>query len=397
MKKIIFFMLIMATGLWATKITKSYSAEAFIKEVLGLSFALEQIELDIEGRLVAQKYQKNWKNPSFELALDDRFDKNIEFAEFMLSQKLPNFNASKNSKGKNHALLEKSKQKRSESKLDVSYHAAVLYYELYYAKKAVEIVSKQIKGVNGLLRIANTRKISGDISGVMESRIRIEKSQLLSKRRELQVQHNYLNNKARYVLHSREDIVPTALLKLPIEFESIEIENDTKILALKSELKAQKYMLNDEKSKQYPSPELFIKHSRAEDFYGAGIRFSLPLWNQNNENIERKKINIQKNNLLIDEMKLKIENSRLEQKELYGMAKEEAFFYHDGVLQSTKKFYKVQKLLFESGENSLLELLDAQALYFDAQSHYNSIIAKRDIYLLLAMKIASINLLKEIK
>jgi len=397
MKKTLFLVVLISTTLFASPHAKDYSAKAFIEEALRLSFTLKHSQLNVQQHQAELSYKSVWENPNLEIGFDDRLGDSMEFSEVEFSQKIPTFNASANKKGENQAHLEHSLEVQNQSRLNLKYQAAMLYYKLYYAQSALEIVANQIKEIQKLLDVANAREASGDISGVLGSRIKITYAQFLSKKQQLQELYAKLHKRAQYLLQTQEDIKPALLLKLPAVFESIDLESDAKILALRAEVKAQRYVLADEKSKRYPLPELFVRLNKAEDFSGGGLRFSLPLWDQNRAKVERNKINIQQSTLSLRQMQLEIENSWLQQKELYISANDQAEYYQKSVLKSAKKFYKTQMLLFKSGENSLLELLDAQEIYFDSQSSYNKLKERRDIYLLLTMKAASINLSKDTK
>lgn len=404
MKKNLFFVVLITTNLVSAPQESTYNAKAFIEKALDRSFVLKQSQLEVQQRQSELTHQSIWENPDLSVQFDDRLDDSMKLTGVEVAQKLPTYGAFKNIKGKNQAFLNRAEYMNKQMNLNIQYRAAMLYYELYYANQALELILKQRKEIEKLLKVASARQKAGEISGVIQTRIKIANAELLSKETTLKAERNRLHSNAQYLLQTNEKIVATALLKLPVHFEEIDINQDAYIQALREGLKADEYALLYEKSKRYPLPEFFAYKEReeglqrrVEDIYGVGVRFSVPLWNQNRLNIERSHFQKQQSTLTLKQTESEMTYTWQQQKQRFEQLTKQVKHHQETILAPAKRFYETQILLFTSGENRLLELLDAQALYGEAQLQQNALQKERDIYQLNMMQTASIALVKDIK
>ena len=403
MKKTLFLVVVMTIGLWASSSVQVYSAQTFIEQVLRESLTLKQSQLNVQKQQSSLTHQNVWENPNLAVGFDDRLGGSMELTSAEFSQKLPTYKAESYKKGKNQARLDKAVQLQKQNQLELTYQAATLYYQLYYAQKNLDILAYQHKEIDQLLHIAKVREDSGDISSVIVSRIALKKAQLLQDKKDIQIQTQKLQYQAQYLLQIDRTIKIDGHLP-HLEVISIDIENNREVLATKLDIKVAEYALFSEKSKRFLLPELYAYQEReqgiknqTEDIYGVGLRFSLPFWNQNRADIEHAKLLKQQASFLHQQTQREIYNNWRQQKVSYEQSIQQVKDYKKQILVPSKQFYATQKLLFESGENSLLELLDGQALYFNATAKYNTLEAIRDISHLRTMQASSIDLLKDIK
>lgn len=407
MKTIILSLVIMV-GVYASEKSHSYTWNTFAQKALDASFAIKQddAQLTIEKEKISQA--KLWKNPTLEMEFDNGFESSVEYSYMEFSQKLPAWGENTHKERAAQFELESKAHLKDRTILQVQYKAASLFQKIHSLRKQLNIVDQQLKKINQLQKKAILREKSGDISGLERSRIDIMKQQVSMKKHELK--HNYLKVQfeAQRLLNTNNTISLTGdidksgkrninifmdLLKQSPEYRYY----DAKVLTAKEELALVK-------STRYGSPALYA-YTRREptlntntpDISGFGFRLSVPLWDRKDSQIEIEKVNIQKNTLKAQEVIYGLERNVKSYYRLYKNISKELINYKRNLLEPSKKYYEISIDSFELGEKSLLELLDAQTLYFQNQLEYQTLILESNFYWLQLCNAASINLLKDYK
>jgi len=378
---------------------------AFITDAVKSSHAFKLSQLKIEQKKATLEHKSMWKNPQVEVAFDDKINGSLDMVSMELSQALPIWGEREATIKHSKALLKKAHYGKENTKLQVSYYAANLYRVLYQQKQKLHTLKSQRKEMKKLLNIIKKREQSGDVSGIERDRIEIglyrlnvtiekEKSHyldlLLSAQTLLKKQKVYINAPIKHQRFKKIKQLSKNILKHP------------NINRLRAELDAKNHALSLAKTKAYPSPELFIYQEKegmalagTHEIYEGGIRLSIPLWNQNREAIEIQKVEKLKASESLNNASFKLKEQSKRYFKLYTRLKEQQYRYKKRVLSQSKKLYQLSKKLFESGEKSLLEMLDAQAFYFSSELEYNGLISHYDELYLKLCESLSINLLKD--
>lgn len=377
---------------------------SFITDALRSSQAVEYSQLETEREKASLEYKTVWKNPQIEVAFDDRIDGSMDLTYMELSQPLPAWGEKSATQKYSLAAMQKTLYAKDRTTLEISYQAADLYRILYHQKKKLNTLQDQFKETKKLLEVVKRRKESGDISGIEHDRIAIglyrlnvnvenEKSHyfdLLSKARTL-LKKNKVNIKSP-IKHNALGNVDQLISK-----ELSHPHLDT----LRAAFETKKHAVDLAKSKAYAMPQFFIYQereagitSKTNKINGAGLRMSIPLWDQNRADIEVQKVEKLKASYELDYATYQLKQQNERYLKLYKRVKDQHYRYKKTVLNQSKKLYELSKTLFESGEKSLLEMIDAQAFYFSSELEYNQLVSHYDELYLKLCESLSINLVK---
>lgn len=406
--KIIILSLMMIINGYAAEKSNSYSLNTFIQKALDASFSIRQddAQLSIEKRKITQSTL--WKNPALEMEFDEGLGNSMKYSYMEFSQKLPAWGENTSKRRAAQFELEHKMHTRDRTVLQVQYQSASLFQKIYSLKKQLDTVDQQIKQIERLQEKSISRENAGDISGLERSRIDIMKQQIVMKKQslknnylEMQFQAHALLNVNGKVLLLGDGLKPKkySLNKL---LESLELSPVYR--QYKAKVQVAKEELSLSKATRYASPELYVYSARelnlnnnTHDTNGFGFRMSVPLWNRKDSQIEIQNVKVQKSNIKAEETLYKLQQNVRSYYNLYKNASRQVKNYKENLLDPSKKYHEISTISFELGEKSLLELLDAQTLYFQNQLEYQTLVSQYNFYWLQLCNVASINLLKDNK
>ncbi|MCF6330815.1 MAG: TolC family protein [Sulfurimonas sp.] len=383
----------------------AYHLDTFIQKALDSSFAIELNQAQIELEKANIDSSSLWKNPDFDAAFDNGLGNSVDYTYLELSQKLPAFGEIKYKKSSAVAGLRSATHQNDITNLQVQYRAAYLFSQIAFLKSQLYILDQQISKVDYLQELSTVLEEAGDLSGLEKMRIDIMREQIIVKKQRLKKSYLKAQIQAQSLLNIDEEI---SLLGDTLKPKKVEITNlisslkkSSKYRLYESKVYKSKQELALTKTKLYALPEIYLYQEREnnnkniENIVGLGFRLSIPIWNNQDSQIEIKSAQINKDSIKAKEILYMLQRDVDKYYKLYQNALTQSIQYNEGLLIPSKKFYEVSRLSYEVGEKSLLELVDAQTLYFQSQLDYNTLIFESKQYWLQLYKAASINLLKE--
>lgn len=406
--KTIILSFVMIVSVYASEKSHSYNWNTFAQKAIDASFAIKQddTQLTIEKEKVSQSTL--WKNPTLEMEFDNGFKDSVEYSYMEFSQKLPAWGENTHKKRAAQFELESKSQLKESTILQVQYKAASLFQKLHTLNRQLTIIDQQLNKIERLQKISISRERSGDISGLERSRIDIMKQQVAMQEHELKLSYLKIQFEAQTLLHVndtislRDDIVKPGNTNLNMFMDALKQSPEYRYYEAKVQTAKEELALA--KSTRYGSPELYAYSKREpdinnnrNDISGFGFRLSLPLWDRKDSQIEIQRVAIQKNTIKAEEVLYGLEQNVKSYYTLYSNILKELKKYRKNLLEPSKKYYEVSTRSFELGEKSLLELLDAQTLYFQNQLEYQNLISESNFYWLQLCNAASLNLLKDNK
>jgi cobalt-zinc-cadmium efflux system outer membrane protein len=404
--KIIILSLVIIINLYAVNNSSTYKWNAFIQKAVDASFIIKQdeVQLVVEKSKIAQS--SLWENPTLEMSFDDGLENSIDYTYFEFSQKLPAFGESSFKKRAAEFSLESAKHSKDSTLLKVQYQAASLFQNIYFLKKQVDILNQQLIKIKDLQDKSKNREDLGEISGFESSRIDILRQQVIIKKQRFQNRYIELTLEAQSLLNVDGevsiigDIVKTDENEVKSMITSL--EKSPEYAKHEAMLQATKQELSLVKATRYALPELYVYSERdlnlnndVDSTYGFGFRLSLPLWNTQDSKIEMQNAKIQKSTIKTQEVLYKLQHRVNSYHRLYKNSAQQLEDYKKNLLHPSQEYYETSVFSFELGEKNLLELLDAQSLYFQSQLEYQNLVLQSYIYWLQLCNAASINLLKD--
>lgn len=404
--KIFLLSVVIIINLYAANNSNTYQWKTFIQKAVEASFSIksDEVQLSVEKEKVVQSTL--WENPTLEMSFDDGLGSSIEYTYFEVSQKLPAWGENSSKKRAAQFLLESAKYAKDSTLLNVQYQAAYLFQNIYFLKKQIDILEQQLANIQDLQKKSKNRENLGEISGFESSRIEILRQQVIMQKQSFQNRYIKLTLEAQLLLHTDSEILISGEVIQPtkseVEMMIASLEKSPEYAQHEAMLQATKQELAIVKATRYALPELYAYSERnlnlnndVESTHGFGFRLSLPLWNAQDSKIEMQNAKIQKSSIKTQEVLYKLKNRAGNYHTLYKYSSQQFEDYKKNLLDSSKKYYETCVLLFEFGETSLLELLDAQTLYFQSQLEYQNLVSQSYVYWLQLCNAASINLLKD--
>ena len=404
--KTIILSFMMIINVYAAEKSNSYSLNTFIKKALDASFSIRQddAQLSIEKRKITQSTL--WENPTLEMEFDEGLENSIDYTYMEFSQKLPAWGENTARKRAAQFELENKTHTRDRTVLQVQYQSAFLFQEMYSLKKQLEIVDQQIKQTTRLQEKSISLENAGEISGLERSRIDLMKQQIIMKKQNLKNNYLKIQFQARSLLNVNGKILLLGKSVKPKQYSLDKLLELLKFSPVYRQYKASVQVAKEELSlseaTRYASPELYVYSKRelnlnnnTHNTNGFGFRMSVPLWNRNDAQIEIQNVKVQKSSIKSEETLYKLQQNVRNYYNLYKNASRQVKNYKKNLLDPSKKYYKISTISFELGEKSLLELLDAQTLYFQNQLEYQTLLSQYNSYWIQLSSVAAINLLKD--
>ncbi|MCF6339361.1 MAG: TolC family protein [Sulfurimonas sp.] len=402
--KIIILFLVITINIYATKTT--YKWDDFIQKAVDASLVLRQNDAQLAIKRSEITQSTLLENPTFEISFDNGLKNSIDYSYLEFTQKLPALGERYLKKRTAQLYLRSEQYSKDATLLKVQYRAASLFQEIYFLKKQIDIVNQQLIEIKDLQKKSKNREELGEISSFENSRIDILKQQVVMRKKKLQNSYIKLMFDTQSLLNIDNEIL---ILGDIIKFKKEEIEvlisslkKSPQYLKYKAELEATKQELKLVKATRYALPELYVYSERdlnlnnsVDNTYGFGFRLSIPLWDTKETKMEIQNAKIQKSAIKAQEILYKLKRSVNGYHKLYKSTTLQVKNYKINLLEPSKKYYETSVFLFELGESNLLELLDAQALYFQSQHEYQNLISQSHIYWLKLCSVANINLLKD--
>ncbi len=401
-----FLVLLLHVTLMAAQQQHEYRFTPFIQQALHASFSLQEDAAQIAYEQATLLESTLWENPNVELGFSDGLNNAIEYNHLEISQKVPLWNEMRSNKNRAKATLKSATFSKKNTALEVQYRAAFLFHELYFSQQKHTLLQQQINEANSLKRIAASRELAGDISGLERSRIDILTTELTMQQEQEKLRYLTLQYQAQMLLKSSEAITVSNTFKLPQPPQPDVLhllgEHHPLHNLYTAQLKASQHKLDLLKIRRYFLPELYLYQERSLETdttvktdYGFGIRTTIPLWNTQQYRLEMQRAAILKKRIQKDAFRYRVRKNITAQYALYLQNKTYLHTYTTGLLESSKTLYEITTRSFKLGEKSLLELLDAQNLYFQNQLKHHDLTARSYRYHLQLLHSAAVDLLKD--
>ncbi len=405
--KITFLVLIFITILHAES-KHEYHLNTFIQQALNAAFSLKEDDAKIHYEKQNVLASTLWKNPEIELEFSNALKRTIDYSYIEIAQQLPAYNEHTYKQLKAQSILQQAHHAKELTVLQVQYHAATLFQKLYFLSKEHRVLQQQIEHAGKLKRIAVARENAGDISGLDRSRIAIVQQQLHMQQESLELRTLTLQLQAQSLLKISDTIIVTTTPALPKIQESnitmAMLEQNPSYRFYDAQHAASRHELQRIKTQRYLLPEIHFYQERnaeseghVQNNYGFGIRATIPLWNRQNNAIEMQRAIILKNSTQQNATTYQLKRNIQARFKLYKKSLRQLQAYQTRLLEPSKTLYEITTRSFELGEKSLLELIDAQTLYFQNQLDCLTLQVQSSQYKLQLLNDAAVDLLKDYK
>jgi outer membrane protein TolC len=357
-----------------------YDAHTFVERVMGSAYTARYSELALQKASAAYQKRTLWPNPELELEFGSSPD-GQEGRYIALSQKLPAWGSGALRAGDRHRV-EQAQAHHEAIEHQLIIDALALYVTLYFNQEAIGILDDEIARAEGLLAIAKARVDSGEIALAAKTRIAIAKEQLVLDRAEYEQRAIALQKQAQLLLGSDRPIVVAELppKRTPLS-ESPPLTALPDLRAARAQRAHHEARLRLQMSRRLPSLALTLFQERVsggdkeEETAGFGMGLVLPLWDQNRLSIEEARIDRRVAEVREEEVArskaLEIAQTRL----LYEQSLKQSRRFQKS-MEEVRLYYDAQEQMFESGESTLMALLDAHAFFLDRRLRVNQLRAE---------------------
>lgn len=373
----------------------------YIKIALENNAELKALELQVEALEKRIRQASALSDPMLMFGVVN-LPTNLSFTQDMMTMKEFGFSQMFMYPGK-YSLMGKMAQKDYEvakevyrsKKLELIANVKMLYFEIYYMTKAIEITNRSIDLLKDFVKIASTRFATGqgiqqdvlkaqvELSKMMDELIKME-----AERKDMIVKFNaLLYRKPMDSVSVPSGIEIVQFNKSYDELENLAFENNPMIIAMKKMVEKDKVMNQFAKSELIPDFEIkfsygqrsFVDQSgmRAHDMLSFSIGLNIPIffWRKQNLKIQETAIIASQSEAKLAMMKNEV--SRMIQETMNKIEKNIKLIelYKSGLIPQATQNLNVGLIGYQVGKIDFMTLVDNFMSLYNYQIQYEKIIA----------------------
>ncbi|MEN3038166.1 MAG: TolC family protein [Candidatus Kryptonium sp.] len=298
-------------------------------------------------------------------------------------------------------------------KLELIASVKMLYFEIYYMTKAIEITNKSIDLLKDFVKIASTRFATGQ--GIQQDvlKAQVELSKMMGELINMEAERKSMIVKFNALLYRK----PTDSVAVPSELEIVKFnksynelenlafENNPMIIAMKKMIEKDKFMNQLAKMELIPDFEIKFSYGqrsfvdqfgmRAHDMLSFSIEINLPVyfWQKQNLKIQETAIVASQSEARLAVMKNEV--SRMLQETMNKIEKNMKLveLYKSGLIPQATQNLNVGLIGYQVGKIDFMTLVDNFMSLYNYQIQYEKIIADcnsklAELEMLIGMKIS---------
>lgn len=353
-----------------------------------------QLDAVVEARLQALKQAGEWPNPSLELRADNRIGQmhggGMSFAQSSLSQPLPWHRIAHQQAVAELSLLASQSARRAQLLL-LEREAARVFHALQLAEEKLRLARQQME--------LTERYAQGRLNGSGDRLVRyltpIERQRLIIMRvaakdrvMAAELEHKQAQIEFRHLLGlagaaaNEIKTAPMTLSAVPTRAElERDLDNHPAIRAAYLEAEAARKGIEVAASQRHADPVLKLFRDRdfngtVFDVTGIGISFELPIWSQSRALVGKAVAEATSSAMHYEALR---RDTRIRLAQAYEQLihlRKEIEHLQKNLIAPAHRIVKLTQRSFASGESSVLDLVDANATYFEARSRYLDLLNK---------------------
>ncbi len=356
----------------------------------GVSEQLWQLSAErkiVESAIIAAQAKKQsaarWSNPELELAVDNAIGKEVgsgdsDLSQITIRQAIPLTGRLETRKQQASTQLDATSLQQQVIQLQLQKEASSLYHGLQYQQMRMALLQQQLESTAEFQRIAQRREQGGDISRLERLRLELinetSRQQINVAEGELHEAESALQNR----LHRAEPIPELPpLVSVPPRpvLATLEpyLEMHPELQQLKKQVTTDELEINLQKAQRINDPQLWLSYERSyingerQGVSGAGIAFTLPLWDRKQGEIASARQTMHQTRYRLEARERQLRQKLALHHRHLGHLIEQVERHRKVMLAPAQEVFNLSREAFAVGQADILQLVDAVDTYFQTE------------------------------
>lgn len=364
-----------------------WTLESSIERVVRIAPESKVAAANIQAHRGALRQAGAWKNPTLSVLMSNKIGLDDgtggqDLTQFALSQPVPLFGQRSQKKSIARAGLSASIAQGDYQHLDLERQISIRFHRLQFASAKYELEQERLAFASDLKDVGRQREKSGDMAILERTRLDLVRETAKQLSDKAEGEYNETLSQFRSLLNLPIGALPELKALAPIENLApltaylATVPDHPLMQAADNRVKGATASVALAKANRLP--KLSVNMYRERDFlggrvqnsHGIGLSFTVPLWDRQGGRLTETRARVQQSyadvEILHRDLKSSVRQNYLHLNHLI----EQGAHYRLNVFQPSRRVFDMTRKAYAAGEVEILSLIDANNIYFDAQTGY---------------------------
>lgn len=364
-----------------------WSLEASIRRAVETAPEIRGAHSDVAAREGARRQAGAWPNPEIELRADDKMGRDDDrggndLTQLALRQPLPVSGRKRYQREMAGALVNSAQAENRYQLLLVEAEAAQRFHGLQLTAANLHLAKQRLQLADELQQVGRRRHQAGELAELERLRLDLirESAQQVLDKAEGEFSEASSQFRAYLALAASAAGEPAPLVPygpLPdLRSLQIALSEHPALSSANARVEAARANIDLARSERFPDPVLSVfrerdvLNGRRQNVTGVGIGFTVPLWDRRGGRIDEARAQVDQAQSAVQILERDL-GGRLQQSHLHlSHLIAQGEHYRTKVFEPARRVFDLTRKAYAAGEVEILSLIDANTMYFDAQTRY---------------------------
>jgi len=379
--------LVFSTPVFAQNEQKYWTLENSIEEVLRIAPESKVAAANVQANRGTLKQAGVWQNPTISIRADNKIGLDdgsggVNLSQFSINQPVSLFGQKTYKRSVARAGLDVSIAQGEYQHLALEQQIAIRFHRLQLADANNRLAEERLSFADKLKQVGTKRAQAGDMAVLERTRLNLIRETAKQSSDKAEGEYNEALSQFRALLNlstaQYPELTPLSPIKNlpPLGVFVEKLPRHPLMLAANHRVKGARASVELARSDRLPKLSLNLYRDqdllggRVRNSHGAGVSFTVPLWDRQQGKLTKTRARVQQGraevSILQRDLKASVEQSYLHLNHLI----EQAEHYQLRVYKPSLRVFEMTRKAYGAGEADILSLIDANNIYFDAQSRY---------------------------
>lgn len=371
----------------SVQMPKQWTLEISVRRVLDRAPEIRAGQSEVAAREGAWRQAGAWPNPEIELRADDKMGRDDDrggndLTQLALRQPLPVSGRQRYQREMASALVNSAQAENGYQLLLVEAETAQRFHGLQLTAANLHLAKQRLQLADELQQVGRRRHQAGELAELERLRldlIRESAQQVLDKAEgefsEASSQFRAYLGLAASAAGEPAPLVPYGPLP-DLQSLQIALSEHSALSSANARVEAARANIDLARSERFPDPVLSVfrerdvLNGRRQNVTGVGIGFTVPLWDRRGGRIDEARAQVDQAQSAVQILERDL-GGRLQQSHLHlSHLIAQGEHYRTKVFEPARRVFDLTRKAYAAGEVEILSLIDANTMYFDAQTRY---------------------------
>ena len=370
-----------------TQASELWTLETSVRRVLKMAPEIQAAQSEVAAREGALRQAGAWPNPEIELRADDKMGRDDgrggnDLTQLAFRQPLPVSGRYRHQREMAGAQLSSAQAENRYQLLMVEGETAQRFHALQLTAAVLQFAKQRLQLADELQQVGRRRHQAGELAELERLRLDLirESAQQMLDKAEGEFSEALSQFRAYLALAADAAAEPAPLVPygpLPdLQLLRSALREHPALSSANFRVEAARANINLARSERFPDPVLSVFRERdvldgrRQNVTGVGIGVTVPLWDRRGGRIDEARAQGDQARSAVQILERDLD-SRLQQSHLHlTHLVAQGEHYRTKVFEPARRVFDLTRKAYAAGEVEILSLIDANSMYFDAQTRY---------------------------